>query len=206
MPSCSIVDACSGSGGGWDAVDAPAEQLPACSGRTKKQCAKDGRWPDCVCPHYASTSGGGGGETPPVINNDNGSTSSATDNNHGGDDCERYHPTSLTERICTNSNIYPSLWNEPGMTSKYFFTSPFDCCDVFYDGVCDDVVDVCSTANDGGGGGDYTCAGRNKRQCRNEGRCTYAFDIDVCVRGGSSVYDDPGCGVWYASDASSSAW
>ena len=132
-----------------------------------------------------------------------------TDNNHGGDNCERYHPTSLTERICTNSNIYPSLWNEPGMTSKYFFTSPFDCCDMFYDGMCDEIVDVCSTANDdGGGGGDYTCAGRNKRPCRNEGRCTSAFDIDVCVRsGGGSVYDDdPGCGVWYASDASSSAW
>jgi len=64
------------------------------------------------------------------------------------DDCgKKYHPTSVTERKCTNDDVYPSIWDRPDMTRVYFFTSSAECCAFFYnDGHCT-VVNICSATN-----------------------------------------------------------
>ena len=66
-------------------------------------------------------------------------------------DCERrrkYHPTTIQQRICTNSDEYPVLWESSyEMISEYFFATSNECCAAYYttegecivENVCEDM-------------------------------------------------------------------
>ena len=47
----------------------------------------------------------------------------------------KYHPTSPSERTCTNSEEYPPAWD--GMDGTFMFDDPVDCCTKYYPtGMC----------------------------------------------------------------------
>ena len=47
----------------------------------------------------------------------------------------KYHPTTPSERTCTNSEEYPPAWN--GMDGTFMFDDPVDCCTKYYPtGMC----------------------------------------------------------------------
>ncbi|KAL7531764.1 hypothetical protein ACHAXR_004218 [Thalassiosira sp. AJA248-18] len=46
----------------------------------------------------------------------------------------KYHPTTPSERTCTNSKDYPSAWNN---SDRFLFVSAEECCESYYsDGLC----------------------------------------------------------------------
>jgi hypothetical protein len=50
---------------------------------------------------------------------------------------------SKTEAGCTNNDVYPPGWEDPGMADSMFFDTPEACCEYFFPGMECDHVDVC---------------------------------------------------------------
>ena len=126
-----------------------------------------------------------------------------TNNNNNLDDCytnNKYHPTSLHEKKCTNNNIYPQLWTA-SITNiqRYFFKTVDECCTVFYNGECEIIEDVCVDSaaatnyyhNDNGGGSGSSSSNKYypdliSGTCYNDGKESehqiHLFDtLEECV-------------------------
>ena len=55
----------------------------------------------------------------------------------------RWHPGEINKRICTNSHIYPKIWDAPPLSDNYFVDTAEECCNKFYRGKRCSVEDVC---------------------------------------------------------------
>eukprot|EP00578_Thalassiosira_sp_NH16_P032546 CAMPEP_0181080846 /NCGR_PEP_ID=MMETSP1071-20121207/2789_1 /TAXON_ID=35127 /ORGANISM="Thalassiosira sp., Strain NH16" /LENGTH=817 /DNA_ID=CAMNT_0023162359 /DNA_START=45 /DNA_END=2498 /DNA_ORIENTATION=+ len=55
----------------------------------------------------------------------------------------RWHPGEINRRICTNSHIYPKIWDAPPLSDNYFVDTAEECCNKFYGGNRCRVKDVC---------------------------------------------------------------
>ena len=132
-----------------------------------------------------------------------------TTNNNLNNDCytnnNKYHPTSIHEKKCTNNHIYPQLWTATNENiQKYFFTKVEECCIAFYNGECDVIEDICITDGgntdyyDGssGSGGNKYYPDLNSGTCLNDGNesdyqvnlfdtleecVSYNFPLCVCI-------------------------
>jgi len=56
----------------------------------------------------------------------------------------RWHPGNMNKKVCTNSNDYPSLWDEALLRDKYFTDTAEECCEKFYNGKRCRVREECS--------------------------------------------------------------
>ena len=140
--------------------------------------------------------------------NDNDTT---TTTNNLNNDCytnNKYHPTSIHEKKCTNNHIYPQLWTATNENiQKYFFNKVEECCNAFYNGQCDVIEDICIDTDgvttdyyDGssgsGSGGNKYYPDLNSGTCLNDGNesdyqvnlfdtleecVSYNFPLCVCV-------------------------
>lgn len=55
----------------------------------------------------------------------------------------KWHPITAKDRICTNAEDYPPLWDTPPHSEEYLLSSAEKCCQEFYgDGTCNK-IDVC---------------------------------------------------------------
>jgi len=60
-------------------------------------------------------------------------------------DCaeRKWHPITAKDRICTNAEAYPPLWDTPPYSERYLSGSAEECCEEFYgDGICRK-IDAC---------------------------------------------------------------
>ncbi|KAL7527265.1 hypothetical protein ACHAXR_003332 [Thalassiosira sp. AJA248-18] len=81
------------------------------------------------------------------------------DDDDDDNDCKdkKYHPKTVTDVTCTNDDDYPDLWDKPGLSARFLFTSGDECCATFYSNAphCN-VVDVCSITSSNKPAADYT--------------------------------------------------
>lgn len=54
-----------------------------------------------------------------------------------------WHPTNDAHPICSNSNAYPSVWNDPALKHMYLLQTAQACCEQFYSGRVCEIVDTC---------------------------------------------------------------
>ena len=57
----------------------------------------------------------------------------------------QWHPKTIDDRTCSNSNAYPPLWDNPPYNEQYLFKSHEQCCKIFYGQSCG-MEDVCDGA------------------------------------------------------------
>ena len=122
----------------------PREEAPTspCTGHNKKKCTKN---PECEWD-VSADSCGPFVESSPVSGDDivNGSTTTSTttitataqSTNTKNCDEMKWHPKTITDRTCSNSPDYPSLWDKKTYTGQYLFNSFKQCCKRFYGGSC----------------------------------------------------------------------
>jgi len=61
-------------------------------------------------------------------------------------DCEgkKWHPKSITERVCSNSDEFPAIWGLPPMSDEFLLNTAEECCFQHYsDGDCE-ILDICN--------------------------------------------------------------
>lgn len=46
----------------------------------------------------------------------------------------RWHPGPISKRVCTNSDVYPKMWDYSPFSENYFAYTAKECCEKFYDG------------------------------------------------------------------------
>lgn len=57
-------------------------------------------------------------------------------------DKRRWHPKTITDRTCSNSHDYPSLWDNNPYSEQFLFRTFKQCCKKYYGGACK-IEDVC---------------------------------------------------------------
>lgn len=61
-------------------------------------------------------------------------------------DCEgkKWHPKSITERVCSNSDEFPAIWGLPPLSDEFLLNTAEECCFQHYsDGDCE-ILDICN--------------------------------------------------------------
>mmetsp|Transcript_19468 Transcript_19468/g.41640 ORF Transcript_19468/g.41640 Transcript_19468/m.41640 type:complete len:635 (+) Transcript_19468:2027-3931(+) len=115
-----------------------------CGGKLRKQCIKD---TECTwdtseqsCDQLSAT--------PTDIHENKGNIAATTATTElttpASVNCDRWHPKTITDRTCSNSQDYPSLWDNYPYSEQYVFNSFKQCCKKFYGGTCNQ-EDVCET-------------------------------------------------------------
>lgn len=125
------------------AIDTTGDPTPTselCQGFSKKKCVK---YSECIwdtaensCHYPVQISTGIAVEKPDAT-----ATPTSSNPNCKTNDM-KWHPKTVNDRVCSNSNEYPPLWDNPPYSEKYLFTSFKQCCKRFYNGQCNK-EDVC---------------------------------------------------------------
>jgi len=58
-------------------------------------------------------------------------------------DKKKWHPLTVADRICTNEENYPPLWDTSAYSAHYLLSSAEECCQEFYGGGACQIVDAC---------------------------------------------------------------
>jgi len=146
----------------------------SCSGKPKRTCIRSKCQYDTPTDTCSDVTPSSSSSPTPVESSD-----AANNDNNNNDNCRgnKYHPTSVLIRKCSNNEMFPALWNQPSMRETYLFTTADECCAAFYnDGSCE-VDNICSSSttttsdNNNEPVVNTICSDKSRKECIQENQC-----------------------------------